>query len=182
MDNINRLSEKIEETFYEKNEGITPDNYDELTQLVPDVETLTAALPSLKETLNKYKKLEEECDKTAKENSAAKKMWKTRQEQVLSLLGHIMSSFNKKTCINGDIKASVTTRETLAIDEDQFLDMYRNLPEVEVFVKTMLPNFIKVTLSIDKTALKAHLKNDDSLVRTYPEILHPEQKSSTTLK
>ena len=77
------------------------------------------------------------------------------------------------------VKLATTTRTVIDIDEDWLIGLHQALADT---LQQQLPDFIKVTLSIDKNKLSTYLKTDNTLLVNNPEHIHTRDSVSTTIK
>ena len=84
----------------------------------------------------------------------------------------------------GDETASVTTRKTQVLevtDEQQLIEGYLKGGEYDA-LKKALPSWVSIKLSVNKTELKKYCQNDDTLLRTKPEIIHTKENTTIQIK
>lgn len=181
--NTENLIEKIRDIFEEEHsEGLTEEKCNELAAFIPDDTALSNALPALKMMMNEYKGITDKCDGKIKDYTDSKKMWKNRTEQIVEFVGFVLKKLGHKSYSAGDAKASFSTREVLEIsDEDALLDQYLKSTEFAV-LRGLLPGWVKVSLTIDKTALKSFVKTDSTLLVNHPEWIHTKENITVNLK
>lgn len=178
---INQLDERILDIFAEDESGLTKAHYDELSAYIENTEALAEILPVLKKRYNEYKEKTEQCDKTAKDYAESKNMWKSRSEQIAAFLGHVLERFRLKSYSANDTKVSITTREILETDTDALIAPQAARPEY-MALEAALPPYIKITLSVDKTALKSYIKTNSKLLTDHPEWVHTKESKSVSVK
>ncbi len=178
---INQLVERINNIFADEEQGLTKAYYDELAAYVEDKEALAELLPIFKKSYAEYEKKTEQCDKTCKDYTESKKMWKSRGEQLVDFLGHILEQFRLKSYTANDTKVTITTREILETDNEALLAEHMTTPEFKA-LESALPPYVKISLGIDKTALKSFVKTDSTLLTNHPEWVHTKESRSVNLK
>jgi len=183
QNNTEILLQMIEDIFSEGNsEGLTEDKFEMLSNYIPDDTTLAQTLPLLRDLVAIYKTNTGKSDEKVKEYTVSKKMWKTREEQITEFVGFVLQKLGHKSYTAGDTKASIQTREVLEIsDEDAILAQYLNSAEYGI-LRTLLPGWVKMTLTIDKTALKSYVKTDSSLLCSHPEWVRTKENVTVNLK
>lgn len=183
QNNTETLLQMIDDIFTDENSaGLTEDKFELLANYIPDDTTLAKTLPLLRDLVTIYKTNTGRSEEKVKEYTVSKKMWKTREDQITEFVGFVLRRLGHKSYTTGDAKASVQTREVLEIsDEDAILSQYLNSPEYAMF-HTLLPGWVKMTLTIDKAALKSHVKTDSSLLCSHPEWIRTKENVSVSLK
>lgn len=165
----------------EENSTLSDDERRSLAAVVRDRETLENGLPILLRKSNDMKEYTENCDKQIKTWQESKKMWSGRQKEFMALLGTVLSDLH----ISGSsikasgIKLATSRRSSLEVNEDWLLGQYEALREA---LQQQVPDFVKVSFSLDKTKLKAYLDKDDSLLVNHPDMIHTKVSVSTTIR
>lgn len=167
---------KLDEYYESLSAGADIQSLD-LSAVIPSSEELQKCLPVVKEENEAIKKGIADCDLRIKSWQESKKMWKQRQNALLELLEKALEQHGIKSSTNGDVKVSVSTRRTLEVVAEDILEPYLSVVDN---IASSLPPFVKVSLDIDKTALAAYLKTDDTLLVTKPESIH--YKDSTSVR
>lgn len=180
-ENIKKLVDRINDIFTENETGLTNSHYDELSSMIESKEDLAELLPLLKKQYGDYENKIEQCDKVSKDYTESKKMWKSRGDQLVLFIGHIMDLFKLKSYAANNTKVTVSVREILETDNDALLAQFNGLPEYKA-LELALPVYAKINLSIDKTALKMFIKNDSKLMIDHPEWVHTKESKSVSLK
>lgn len=178
---ISALNERIADIFAGEDTGLTQAYYDELSSYIEDTDALTELLPVLKKTYDEFKDKTEQCDKTAKDYADSKNMWKTRSEQIAAFLGHVLERFKLKSYSANGTKVTITTREILETDNDALLSLSTCLPEYKALLAA-LPPYVKLSLAVDKTALKTYIKVNTDILLQHPEWVHTKENKSVSLK
>lgn len=171
---MNTIEEQIK-----KEEDLEDKEYDQMADLIPNTEDLSNCLPLMKEKQDYYKEQLSRCDDNIKEWQESKKAWKTYQDRLLTLVGKILTKMNLKSASHDKIKAAITTRKVLEIDNDSILSEFKPMLDL---LKNQLPEYVKVTMDIDKTALANYLKTDNSLLINNPEKIHWKDNNSVNLR
>ena len=178
---IQQLVERIKEIFATDKNGLNNAYYAELAAYINEKDDLAALLPELKASYEDYEKKTEQSDKNSTEYTESKKMWKLRSDQLVSFVGHLMEIFSLKSYAANNTKVTVSVREILETDNDALVATQMALPEYKALERA-LPSYIKLSLSVDKTALKSYVKNDSTLMINHPDWVHTKESKSVTLK
>lgn len=177
---LEEFLEKFDDTM-EKSNVITDAERDDLASIIPDRVTLEDGLPELLHKSDDMKSSIDDCDKKIKIWQESKKLWSARQKNLMDILELTMKKLgipNQSIKANG-IKLATNTRTTLEVDEEWLINLYESL---SLTLQAKLPDYIKVSLSLDKTKLNAHLKTDQSMLVQFPEKIHTKSSTSTTIK
>ena len=144
-------------------------------------QALEEAMPTLLDRANSYKEKIENCDKNIKTWQNSKKMWQGRSKYFLDTLEKVLTSLNipGKTLKVNDIKLATTSRTSLEVDEEWLLAMYQTFADA---LQTQLPEYVKVSLSIDKNKLFSHVKQDNTMLLANPDKIHTKSTTSTSIK
>lgn len=78
-------------------------------------------------------------------------------------------------------KVTITTREILETDNDALLSLSTCLPEYKALLAA-LPPYVKLSLAVDKTALKTYIKVNTDILLQHPEWVHTKENKSVSLK
>lgn len=168
---------KLDECYEALSEGRDIKSID-LRQIIRSTQELTTCLPAIKEEHDIISKGISDCKTRIKTWQEAKKAWEERQSLLMKLVEESLTGLNLKNITDGKIKASMTTRTVLEVTAEEVLKPYKSLVDS---LSTNLPPFIKVSLDIDKTALGAYLKSDDTLLLTMPESIHYKDSRSVKI-
>lgn len=174
---LDLFDDKIEE-----NPELTAEDRKEIGAVFTTQENLEESLQALRERARAYKKNVDDSDARQKQWAETKKMWDGRLKQMVSILGEVMDRLHipgKSLKGAGGTKLSSSTRSSLEVDDDGLIQQFQQLADA---LQQQLPAFVKVKLTIDKTALGAHLKQDNSLLINHPELVHTKTTTSVTLK
>lgn len=177
-----QLSESILdsiETCYEKESKMSEEKANDLSEMVQNPEEFTDCVRAFKDQDNTYKEAINKCDENIKAWQESKKMWQERQNDLKGIITKIMKRFQLKNSSKDGASISMRSTKVLEVDAEKLLIMYQPLAET---LKTQLPSYIKVTLSIDKTALSNLVKDDPSMLIDSPELLHWVERESITLR
>ena len=169
------------EDLIEENNILTPEERSSLEAKITTQEELAGGLVKLKDKADAYKKRTEECAAKIKEWQASKKTWENRQKSLMDTLEGIINKlgFRNNTVKADGVKLAISSRTVLEVDEQWLLSQYDKFLDV---MQAQLPGYIKVSLSVDKTELNAHIKKDNSLLINYPLQIHTKVATSTTIK
>ena len=160
-------------------EGITESDIEEMALGVNTREELEEILPHLRNESNECKKNIAISDSNIKDGQGAKKFWQSRQQAITSVIGKVLTRLSLGKVSSQGASASTRTTNTLDVNDDELLKKYDQMKAV---LETQLPDYVKVSLSIDKTKLTAAIqKNPDILTESKGNIKWV-QKISVTLK
>lgn len=178
-ENTQSLMDYIEQSFLEANGGLTEDKAKQLSCMLDDTDKLADALPEVKSLFNENNLRIEKCDNNIKTWQESKKMWKERNDKILLILQKAMESLNLKKFDRNGVKLGIRTTEKYVTDDQAILAQYESHADA---LRSILPSYIKVSLSVDKTELKNHLKSDVSMMVDHPELVHTEESQSINLR
>ena len=119
------------------------------------------------------------CDSNIKAWQESKKMWKERNEKLLMILMKAMTKLNLKKFDRNGIKLGVRSTDKFVTDDQAIITLYESQADA---LRSVLPSYIKVTLSVDKTELKNFLKTDNSMMKKHPELVHTEESVTVNLR
>ena len=168
---------KLDECYEALSEGKDPGTLG-LNAVITTAEELEQCLPAIKEENDAINKGITDCDHRIKTWQESKKAWKERQAVLLEIVENALTRLNLKNASNGKVKASITSRRSLEVVGDDLLKPYQDVVNA---IAANLPPYVKITLDIDKTALAAHLKTDDTLLLTMPKSLHYKDSKSVKI-
>lgn len=171
------IIEKIDLCF-EEQDGLTDEKYSTLDSEIKTSEDLEECLPEIKQRTDNYKKQADACDEKIKDWTDSKKMWQMREKQLKSFLEHTLSRLKITSIAKNNIKVKITSRTVTKVDETAIINAYKPLVDQ---VQAQLPEYLKLSLTVDKTALTNYLKKDDTLMKEHPEIVHSETSTSLRL-
>lgn len=171
----------IDEIFANENDGFTKERYPELSQLINSNDELAEILPEFRDRCKAYDEKTAQCDRLVKEYTESKQMWKGRRDQLMGFLAHMLNRLKFKSISANGVKATLSTREILETDNDALLEKHIACQEYQALAN-VLPPYVKISLSIDKTALKGFIKVDDTLLIEHPEWVHTKESQSVSLK
>lgn len=174
------LIDKFDE-FMEEKDHLEADDKQKIMDVIKTREDLEDSLKELAKKNEDYKQNIDGCDKNIKIWQQSKKMWQIRQSTMLDILKEMMNKLapGQKKLTKDGTKLSVSSRTSLEVNEEWLLQQYQMFADA---LQTQLPDYIKVSLSIDKTKLFSHVKEDESLLVQNPEMIHTKESFSTTLK
>lgn len=153
---------------------------EEIAAPIRSGESLRASIPEIVGRNREFTEKVNHCDKMIKMWQKEKKTYEGRSKLLMKAVEAIVRRLN----LSGTIKTeggqlSVRTTSTLEVDEDWILDMYAAQAAT---LQVQLPPYVKVKLSLDKTALNAFIKKDNTLLLTNPDRIHAKENRSVTLK
>lgn len=155
---------------------------EDLAKNVRDDGDLRAVLPCIKKLLAENDEDLKLCDARAKQFADEKKNYEAQASNIKRFTIKLLANLRHKSFSAGDTKVSVSVREALDVtDKDALLARYVNSLQYAELAAT-LPAWVKVDLSIDKNALKNHVKEDSSLLVDHPEWLSTKESTSITIK
>lgn len=175
---VEKFIERFEDSF-ENNPVISDEDLKAISAEIPDRETLNEGMPLLKETSDNIKSMIDDCSKKVKMWQESKSAWENRDKQFNRLLGVLLGNLSMTAIKAGKIKISTSNRTSIEVDEEWLLGQYQ---AYGVALQAQLPPYIKVKLSIDKNALNAFLKQDNTMLIDNPDKIHSKTSSSTTIK
>lgn len=160
---------------------VTNDEIEHLASKIDCRETLREALPELLQKASDYKDKIDNSDRNIKNWQDNKKFWKKRQDAFMDVLEKIVQRLRLpgNSIKDGSIKLAVSSRTAIEVDEDWLLGRYEALRQA---LQSQLPDFVKVSYTLDKNKLSAFLKTDTSLLTDHPEKIHTRTTTSCTLK
>lgn len=180
------MNDKIKtliESFEDKTEGgavLTDTDVETLVSMVTDKQTLTEGLTTIGEKAKDFKNCIDQCDKDLKEAQEKKKNWDGRMKQFTKVMGCILGRLGLTSVKSPDgTKIASSTRTVLEVDEEWLVSQYENLAEM---LRKQLPEYVKVSLSVDKNKLSAYLKGDNTLLLNNPDKIHTKSSTSFTIK
>ena len=179
---ISMMLDRFEETAETaKNRVLTEEEKQAITASVKDEAALADGLAAIKQASEDYKKSIDSCDEKIKMWQESKKVWKNRSDQFNDVLGFILSKLNVSglSIKSGGVKLATSKRTSLDVDEEWLIGLYQLQANA---LQASLPPYIKVTLSLDKTALNNYLKTDNTMLTDNPDKIHFKTKTSTTIK
>ncbi len=180
-DPLEPMMEEIEAAVTGSPEGIEDGEARALAQRCTDAAMLRALLPRLKAMADRFRTAMEQCSEKAAMFSGSKRRWKTYIDSLAAVAGYMAEGCGQKRFAEGDARVTVTETETVVCDEEALLQPYLRSPEY-CFLQNALPPWAKVSLAVDRTVLKAHLKKDRSLLEEHPDWVHTAISRSVCLK
>ena len=175
-DFIEAFDDKIEE-----NVELSDEQKNTIAAVILTKDDLKEGLPALLQKSEDLKGCIDNCDRNIKTWQESKRLWNARSKAFLDVLGRVI----KKLGVSGNsikaegVKLSTSSRTSLEVDEQWLLDQYSPMADA---LQGQLPDFVKVSLSLDKNKLAAFLKQDDSLLTNNPDKIHTKVSTSTTIK
>lgn len=173
---IDRFDDKIEE-----GNELTDTEKRTIASEIPDKEKLQDGLPLLLKKATDMKTSIEDCDIKIKTWQESKKLWNGRHKAFMDVLETLVGSLNLPgaTMKADGIKLSTSSRSSLEVDEDWILTQYEAMAKA---LQSQLPDYIKVSIALDKTKLSAFLKTDNTMLVQYPDKIHTKTTTSTTIR
>lgn len=159
--------------------AITTETFAPLDGDISTAQDLREILPSLGAEYAAAKENASKCEANEKQWKSSKAVWKTRAEALTAFIGRQLERFKLKSADNGGVK--VSSRITTNLETDDAALLARWEPDADV-LRSRVPSYVKVTLSIDKTELKKAVEADQSLLLDYPEAVYWKDKKSFTIK
>lgn len=177
-ENTKSLLDYIDQAIEEDN-GLTEAKATQLADMLDEPEKLADALPELRKIFDKCTEQASKCDRNQKTWQESKKIWKERSDKIMLLLTMVMKKLNLKTFDRDGCKLALRKSEKLIVDDSNLIALYEAHADA---LRQVVPSFIKVTLTVDKTELKNYLTTDNSLMISNPELIHTQENLSLTLK
>lgn len=180
MNTIEDFIDSFESMTEKGGNAPTDESIDQLAQGIADEKTLREGLPAIKEKLDDFNACADRCSDSIKELQDTKRFWETRCGLLTKTLGLALDKLCVKsiTSTNG-VKLGSSVRTVLEVDTDWLTSQYGNLAAV---LQNQLPEYIRVSLSVDKNKLSAYLKGDSTLLTNNPEKIHTKTSKSVTLR
>lgn len=176
--NVQDFIEQFEEAF-EDNKLESEQIRKTILENISNRDELKEALPELKKKIEDYKVSASVADGNIKTWQETKKMWTNRAEALLSLLGELLKTLKINSFKPDKIKLATSSRTSLDVDQDWLLGQYTSLQDAW---QAQLPDYIKVSLTVDKNKLFAFVKKDDTMLVNNPDKIHTKVSESTTIK
>ena len=177
---INSLIDKFDDKI-EDNPELTSSETMVLSKTIPNKKALEDGLPAILDKANTYKEKIEGCDKQIKNWQASKKMWQARAKSFMETMSQVLANLKipGNTIKAEGIKLATSSRTSLEVDEDWLVGKYQMFADA---LQTQLPDYVKVSLTIDKNKLFAHVKQDDTMLVNNPDKIHTKVTTSTSIK
>ena len=177
---INNFIDAFDEKIEERSQ-LTEEEKENFGKYFSTTEDLTEGLPAIKEKAASYKESIENCAKNIKMWQDSKKMWESRFDTFMNILGKMVKKLQVPgNAVKADgVKLAVSSRSSLEVDEDWLLAQFQRFADA---LQTQLPNYVVVKLSVDKNKLNAFLKTDDSMLLNNPDKIHTKVSTSTSIK
>ena len=164
----------------ESQETLDEQTKDRLAGIIPSADEFRNALPALKAAKDLYEANAESADKNKKTWDASKKLWKNRSETLMDIIGRCVKKFRYSGKVTmDDTTLNISSRSYVDIDTDWLLSQYQGTIDT---ARAMLPEFIKLEVSVDKNKLSAFLKTDDTLLKDHPDKIHYNVSGSISFK
>lgn len=165
----------------ERQEEVTADELDRIAAKIDNTTMLQQSLPAMLKKAEEYKEKVESCDRQVKSWQDSKKLWKRHQEAFMDMLEKIVGNLKLpgNSIKNGSIKLAVSSRTAIEVDEEWLLGQFENM---RVALQSQLPDYIKVSYTVDKNKLSAFLKTDKTMLTEHPEKIHSKLTTSCTIK
>lgn len=181
MENTSKVQNLINlfDDSVEQDNSLTDESRKKIIAAISTKEELENGLGELLEKAEDMKTSIDECDKNIKSWQDSKKKWATRSKSFMEVLGGLLDTFGVSAVRAGGIKLAVSKRTALEVDEDWLINKYQMMADA---LQSQLPDYVKVSLAIDKTRLSAFLKTDNSMLVSDPEKIHTKETRSITIK
>ena len=162
----------LEAELYENGGELTP----ELELMLTDTqEALTAKADGYNMLLRKFKADEAVCDTEAKYWAGKKKVMQNSQKRIREHINDVMT-FGGISKIEGE-RCKISRRETQSLEVNEEVVLSSLQPCIAAFIES-LPEFVKVDVSISKTALKEWMEREQIM----PEGVQYVTNSSITIR
>lgn len=164
----------------EENETVSEETRNRIAGIIPDEKGFREALPEIKAFKDAYDGNIANADKNKKTWDESKKTWKQRSEILMDVLGRCAERFGIRGKVTeGETTLSLSSRKFLNLDTDWLVGQYRK--EIDT-AAALLPEFLKVDVSVDKKKLEAYLSTDSSLLVNHPDKIRWDISKSTSFK
>lgn len=162
----------LEDQLYENGGELTPEIE---SMLVATEEALTAKADGYNMLLRKFKAEEAMCDTEAKYWAGKKKVVQNAQKRIREHINDVMTygGINK---IEGE-HCKISRRETQALEVNEEVILASMVDRINELVAS-LPEFVKVDVSVSKTALKEWMERENIM----PEGVAYVTNSSVTIR
>lgn len=177
---IQTLIDNFDDIIEEK-EILSPEDKTSVISVISTRKELEDGLGLILDKVRDYKEKIDSCDQNIKNWQSSKKMWAGRTKALMDTMSALMQKLNIPNSglkVDG-IKLSTSTRTVLEVDEQWLVAQYEALAEG---LQQQLPDYVKVSLSVDKNKLFAHVKEDSTMLVQNPDKIHTNTSSSTTIK
>lgn len=176
---VENLIERFDDVI-EDNEQLSAEEQSKVISAVTNRKELEDGLYLILDRAKDYKEKVDNCDINIKNWQASKKMWAGRAKALMETMGALMKKLNLPDTLKADgIKLTTSTRTVLEVDEDWLIGQYAIFADQ---LRKQLPDYVKVSLTIDKNKLFAYVKGDAKMLMENPEKIHTSVSSSTTIK
>jgi hypothetical protein len=177
---VQTLIDLFDDTIEEK-ETLDEASCKRIASCIDSRENLENGLPLLLKKAMGIKENVENCDKNIKTWQASKKTWAERSNAFHAILGEVIKSLHLpgNSLKAEGVKLAMSSRTSLEVDEDWLLGQYSPLAGA---LQKQLPDYLKVTIALDKTKLTQFLKADNSMLINYPEKIHTKTSTSTSIR
>ena len=167
--------------YMESEQEYTSTECEKVISGINTADELKEGLPELLSKAKAYEDQVEACEKNKKMWDESKKVWQMRSRLFLGTLEKLIAKLKLpgSSIKSEGIKLSTSKRTCLEVDEDWLLDQYQTYIDA---LKLQLPDYIKVTMSVDKNKLFAHVKTDNQMLINNPDIIHTKETFSTSIK
>ena len=177
---IDMLLDRFEENVEQVRE-LTDEQIQSITSPVQSREELEEGLPSVLERMGEYKRNIEQSAANKKQWDESKKVWEGRSKMLMTVMDSLMTrlKISKNTIKANGVKLATSVRTSLEVNEEWLLKQYEAVTDE---LQARLPDYIKVTLEVDKNKLFAHVKSNPKMLMDNPDEIHTKESRSTTIK
>lgn len=184
METLNNIAEILIEKFddsIEDTNTLDEAKRNDLASIIPSVEALSAGLPALLQKANEITVSISDCDKNIKNWQESKKLWSARLKAFTEVLGTVLEKLKVPgESLKADgIKLRTSKRTCLDVDEEWLVGQYRSIVDA---IQKQLPEYIVLSMSVDKTKLMAYVNKDDKMLIEHPDKIHTRVSRSTSIK
>ncbi len=172
------FADTLDEIFQQEG-GLAPDRYDELESFTATPEKIMNCIPAFKMLAEEFKESIGNCNNQIKTWQDYKRTWQLREEQLLKYSEELLRRSNMKSLKSSEGSITQTSRKVLEINEDALLRPYAEL--YNAFVGS-LPEFVKVSMGIDRIKLANLVKDDNTLLVSQPQDCHWKEQITTKIK
>lgn len=165
---ISEMIERFKDTV-ETEGALGEERTEELAALITNQETLKSGLPELLKEKEEYERLVKNADLKVKDAQMVKRAYENRLNGLKSILCRIAKNLGLKSLKANGVSLQTKTGVSLEVDEEWLLGQYQSQADA---LQRILPQYVKVKLSLDKAVLKTCLKSDDTLIKDNPEKIH----------
>ena len=173
--------EALDDACEEGQGAVSEETKDRIAAIIPGEEEFREALPAIKASKEAYDNNVANADKNKKAWDDSKKLWKQRSDVLMDIVGRCAERLNMHGRVTeGDTTLNLSSRRFLNVsDPDWLIGQYQKQIDDAA---ALLPEFLKMEVSIDKKKLEAYLSKDVSLMVNHPDKIRYDVSHSVSFK